>query len=57
MVPILTAPPPPPPVILMVAIPAETVTVEIPAPRKSRIVAPVPTVPPAVATPTPDVMF
>jgi hypothetical protein len=41
-------------VILIVAIPEATVTVEIPAPRKSRIVAPVPTVPPAVATPTPE---
>ena len=46
-------PPELPPVILIVAIPAETVTVEIPAPRKSSIVAPVPTEPPAVLIPTP----
>ena len=38
------------------AIPEETVTVEIPAPLKSSIVAPVPTDPPAVAIPTPIVI-
>ena len=46
-----------PPVTLMVAMPEATVTVEIPAPRKSRIVAPVPTVPPAVLIPTPETIL
>lgn len=46
-------PPPPPPSILTVAIPEETVTVEIPAPLKSMRVTPVPTSPDAVAIPTP----
>jgi len=41
----------------MVAIPDDTVTVEIPEPRKSRIVAPVPTTPPAVLIPTPLITF
>jgi hypothetical protein len=44
-------PPPPPPTILIVPIPAETVTVDIPGPLKSRIVAPNHTVPPSVAIP------
>jgi hypothetical protein len=38
-------PPPAPPSIFTVAIPEETVTVEIPAPLKSMRVTPVPTVP------------
>ena len=46
-------PPPAPPSIFTVAIPEETVTVEIPAPLKSMRVTPVPTVPDAVAIPTP----
>ena len=46
-------PPPAPPSIFTVAIPEETVTVEIPAPLKSMRVTPVPTVPAAVAIPTP----
>lgn len=46
-------PPPAPPSIFTVAIPEETVTVEIPAPLKSIRVTPVPTVPAAVAIPTP----
>ena len=50
---IAIVPPPEVPIILIVAIPAETVTVEIPEPLKSNIVAPVPTVPPAVDIPTP----
>ena len=45
--------PPAPPSIFTVAIPEETVTVEIPAPLKSIRVTPVPTVPAAVAIPTP----
>jgi hypothetical protein len=40
-----------PPVILIVAIPEATVIVEIPAPRKSSMLAPTPTDPPAVFTP------
>jgi hypothetical protein len=39
----------------MVAIPEFTVTVEIPLPRKSNTVAPVPTVPPTVLIPTPAI--
>ena len=45
--------PPGVPLILIVAIPAATVIVDIPAPLKSNNVAPVPTVPPEVLIPTP----
>jgi hypothetical protein len=38
-----------------VAIPELTVVVEIPLPRKSKIVAPVPTTPPSVLIPTPEI--
>jgi hypothetical protein len=41
--------------MLIVAIPEFTVTVEIPLPRKSNTVAPVPTTPPTVLIPTPAI--